>query len=108
MGSGWARPARRGSPHTIWLADTDADSVVPSDWLICQIYLANRGADVIVGGVPPNEAELDEERCHAWQLTHLDGQAHGHVHGANFGIRANLYTPWEVSHRSWSMRMSTS
>jgi glycosyltransferase involved in cell wall biosynthesis len=77
--------------HTIWLANTDADSVVPSDWLIRQIYLANQGADVIVGAVHPNEAELDEERRHAWQLTHLDGQAHGHVHGANLGIRANVY-----------------
>jgi hypothetical protein len=90
--------------HTTWLANTDADSVVPSDWLIRQIYLANHGADVIVGGVHPNEAELDEEPRHACQLTHLDGQAQGHAYFANLRIHAKVYHPRKVSHRSWSMR----
>lgn len=77
--------------HRILIACTDADSIVPSEWLTQQVDLANKGADVIVGAVRPNPAELDDHRERAWELTHLDGQASGHIHGANLGIRANFY-----------------
>jgi GT2 family glycosyltransferase len=77
--------------HRILISCTDADSIVPSDWLTQQIELANGGADVIVGGVRPNPGDLDHERERAWELTHRDDQALGHVHGANLGIRANFY-----------------
>jgi hypothetical protein len=77
--------------HRTLIACTDADSVVPANWLTHQIDLANEGADVIVGTVRPELDELDDERRRAWQDTHLDGQARGHVHGANLGIRANYY-----------------
>ena len=77
--------------HRMLVACTDADSVVPSNWLTHQIELAGDGADVIVGTVRPELDELDEERRQAWLDTHFDGQARGHVHGANLGMRANFY-----------------
>jgi hypothetical protein len=75
----------------VLIACTDADSIVPADWLTHQIDLANCGADVIVGAVEPDRAELDSERLRAWEVTHRDGQARGHVHGANLGLRASVY-----------------
>jgi GT2 family glycosyltransferase len=78
-------------PNRVLVACTDADSIVPADWLTHQIDMANGGADVIVGAVQPDAAELDSERRRAWELTHRNGQAQGHVHGANLGIRASVY-----------------
>jgi hypothetical protein len=77
--------------HRILIACTDADSVVPQGWLAHLIELADLGADVIVGPVRPSERDLDNERRRAWELTHPDGEANGHVHGANLGVRANFY-----------------
>ena len=76
---------------SLWLANTDADSVVPWNWLIHQIDLAEAGADLIVGSVRPFLEDLDTERRLAWMRTHRNGQALGHVHGANLGIRASAY-----------------
>jgi len=77
--------------HRVLIASTDADSVVPENWIVHLIDLAKSGADVIVGPVRPSESDLDARRLRAWELTHLDGEAHGHVHGANLGVRANFY-----------------
>jgi glycosyltransferase involved in cell wall biosynthesis len=75
----------------VWLSCTDADSVVPAIWLTRQIDLAVAGADVVVGSVHPDPIDLDNERRKAWRATHDAGQADGHVHGANLGIRASAY-----------------
>jgi GT2 family glycosyltransferase len=77
--------------HRMLIVCTDADSVVPAGWLVHLIELADLGADVIVGPVRPSERDLDRKRLKAWELTHLDGEANGHVHGANLGVRANFY-----------------
>ena len=74
----------------IWTAHTDADSVVPPHWLIHQLDLAAAGAGLVIGTVRPRFDDLDEERVHAWRQTHVDGEANGHVHGANLGIRADV------------------
>lgn len=74
-----------------WLANTDADSVVPANWLSSQLELADAGADVVVGTVRPDFAELTDAEAAAWQETHVPGQPNGHVHGANLGIRASVY-----------------
>jgi glycosyltransferase involved in cell wall biosynthesis len=75
----------------LWLANTDADSVVPPNWLTHQLDLAAAGADLVVGTVRPFADDLDEDRRIAWELTHDRGQASGHVHGANLGVRASTY-----------------
>jgi hypothetical protein len=74
----------------IWLANTDADSVVPPDWLSVAIEEADRGADLLVGTVQPGPGlSLQMER--AWQRQHVQRRDHPHVHGANLGIRADAY-----------------
>ena len=82
------RAVRRGAE---WLANTDADSVVPPNWLEEQLALAAAGADVVIGTVRPNFDELTEQQSAAWLETHEAGEPNGHVHGANLGIRASAY-----------------
>lgn len=74
-----------------WIASTDADSVVPANWIDDQRRLALRGADVIVGTVRPVAADLDERQRAAWTARHDPRRPNGHVHGANLGIRASSY-----------------
>jgi len=74
----------------VWTAHTDADSTVPEHWLTHQLDLADAGADVVIGTVRPRFADLSDEQVQAWQATHTAGEANGHVHGANLGIRADV------------------
>lgn len=77
-------------PGRIWTAHTDADSVVPAHWLTHQLALARAGADAVVGTVRPDFADLSAEQVDAWWATHTAGEANGHVHGANLGLRADV------------------
>lgn len=74
-----------------WLANTDADSVVPANWLEVQLALAAEGAAVVVGTVRPDFDDLTEAQREAWVFSHTPGRPNGHVHGANLGIRAAEY-----------------
>lgn len=74
-----------------WIANTDADSTVPLNWLAHQVDLEARGWDVMIGTVRPDFAELSVEQRAAWLSTHGDGQALGNIHGANLGVRASVY-----------------
>lgn len=85
---GARRALRRGA---VWLANTDADSVVPSNWIAVQLDLAAAGVEVVVGTVRPRFSELDDAQVAAWHRTHDDGQSLGNVHGANLGIAAAAY-----------------
>lgn len=76
---------------SVWIANTDADSTVPANWLSHQIDLANSGADAVVGTVRPSAGDLTAAQWTEWHATHDAGQALGHVHGANLGIRASSY-----------------
>lgn len=76
----------------VWIASTDADSAVPAHWVSSQVELASQGADVVVGTVRPDPADLTPAQRAAWQATHVPGRANGHVHGANLGMRADVYT----------------
>ena len=80
----------RVPPRRLWIAHTDADSVVPDHWLTHQVELAASGADVVVGTVRPNFRDLSAEQTTAWWATHVPGTANGHVHGANLGTRASI------------------
>jgi glycosyltransferase involved in cell wall biosynthesis len=75
----------------IWLANTDADSVVPENWLEHQVALAEGGADVVIGTVRPDPADLTDAQWQHWRATHTPGAPNGHVHGANLGLRASVY-----------------
>lgn len=75
----------------IWLANTDADTVVPGDWLTVQLDLADRGADA-VAGIVDLDAGVDERLRRAFGASYALGHdgTHRHVHGANLGVRADL------------------
>jgi hypothetical protein len=78
-------------PHRVWIANTDADSMVPTSWLALQLELADGGADVVVGTVRPDFEDLSEEHRLLWLETHEPGRPNGHTHGANLGVRASTY-----------------
>jgi glycosyltransferase involved in cell wall biosynthesis len=77
-----------------WLANTDADSEIPLNWLTHQIALANQGIQAIAGIVSVDSfAEHEAHVENAFKETYLinaDG-THPHVHGANLGLRADVY-----------------
>lgn len=80
------------SPASIWLANTDADSTVPADWLVGQLALAADGWDAVVGTVAvadwtPHHPSVSTR----WEAEYVTSEHHPHVHGANLGIRASAY-----------------
>ena len=80
-------------PAEMWLATTDADTLVPPDWLRRQAACASRGWDAVAGTVrvadwaarPPAVRALFNRRYHS------AAGPHRHVHGANLGFRASAY-----------------
>lgn len=77
-----------------WLANTDADCIVADDWLVKQLLLAEDGVEAVAGIISVDTfCEHDPEvegRFHSSYLIDPDGK-HSHVHGANLGIRADVY-----------------
>lgn len=78
-------------PACTWIANTDADSAVPRNWLSHQLALAGSGTDVMIGTVRPDPRDLTPQQQARWDSTHIPGVANGHVHGANLGCRADAY-----------------
>lgn len=80
----------------IWLANTDADSEVPAEWLAEQLRLADAGSDVVLGTVVPDEDDLPAElrglsaELRRPLLAHAESAA-APVYGANLGVRASRY-----------------
>jgi glycosyltransferase involved in cell wall biosynthesis len=77
--------------HRVWIANTDADSAVPANWLRVQLDAAGAGADVVVGTVRPDFDNLSPRHRRLWLDTHARGIPNGHTHGANLGLRASTY-----------------
>lgn len=75
----------------LWLANTDADSVVPDNWLVGQLGMAAAGADAVLGSVELDPAGMTPELHSRWQAIHSFEEDHPHVFGANFGIRGSAY-----------------
>jgi glycosyltransferase involved in cell wall biosynthesis len=79
-------------PRNVWLANTDADTVVPGYWLTAQLELAERDVAAVAGtveldGVVDDTIRAEFEAAH---VISLDGTRHP-VHGANMGIRGDVY-----------------
>ncbi|NLA34111.1 MAG: glycosyltransferase [Actinobacteria bacterium] len=77
----------------LWIATTDADTVVPRSWLRDHHRYASEGYDAVAGVV---ELLDDHDRTPAISgrfLNHyrVDDHSHPHVHGANMGVRASAY-----------------
>jgi glycosyltransferase involved in cell wall biosynthesis len=80
-------------PADVWLATTDADTVVPAGWLREQVRYAGQGWDAVAGtirvadwaGYPPAVRSLFGQRYDAGH------GPHPHVHGASLGFRGSAY-----------------
>ncbi len=79
-----------GPASELWLANTDADSQVPADWLSYMLTESRRGAHLVLGTVLPGPALGPAARA-AWASRHHLREGHPHVHGANLGIRGDAY-----------------
>ena len=79
------------APEDTWISMTDADTVVPLDWITHQLDLGDAGADVVLGTVRPDFADLSARHGAYWRATHHRGRPPGNVHGANLGVRASIY-----------------
>jgi glycosyltransferase involved in cell wall biosynthesis len=95
-GMRWALERARGVDRgAVWLASTDADSVVPRHWLASQLAWRNRGAEAVAGTVAVvdwSEQSLVARRRFADHQRALGlGDGHGHVHGANLALTADAY-----------------
>lgn len=77
-----------GPPEaSTWVACTDADTVVPSLWLLRQVRWAEQGLDLVIGTAEPVGVDRPEALA-AWHARHRLVEGHEHVHGANLGVRA--------------------
>lgn len=79
---------------SVWVANTDADSRVPPNWVTEQVRLGEEGADVVLG-LADAQGELAPSLLKAHQAAYerwiRPTGSHGHIHGANLGIRASTY-----------------
>jgi glycosyltransferase involved in cell wall biosynthesis len=87
------RRTRHLDPSAVWLAMTDADTLVPPSWLGQQVDYANAGWDAVVGTVTVTDWAQQPPEVPALfrQLYGADQGTHRHVHGANLGFSARAY-----------------
>ncbi|HVA21637.1 MAG TPA: glycosyltransferase [Candidatus Micrarchaeia archaeon] len=76
----------------LWLATTDADSMVPEDWLTVQLELAARGVEAVLGTVRVVDwSERSPAVAQRFVARYQGRDDHAHVHGANMGMTAAAY-----------------
>jgi glycosyltransferase involved in cell wall biosynthesis len=73
-------------PATIWIANTDADSRVPGNWLTVQLGARSSGADLWAGRVRVAE---DSAIVAEWTRRYM--RESRPIHGANLGFSGALY-----------------
>jgi hypothetical protein len=78
-----------------WLLHTDADTTVPPDWALAHLEHAATGTCGVAGLAELVGATqlsvMAQRRYDALVREGLDGEQHGHVYGANLGVRADAY-----------------
>jgi glycosyltransferase involved in cell wall biosynthesis len=87
------RQARQFDPADVWVATTDADTLVSPGWLRQQTCYADHSWDAVAGtiriadwsGHQPGARSLFRRRYGSGT------GPHSHVHGANLGFRASAY-----------------
>jgi glycosyltransferase involved in cell wall biosynthesis len=75
----------------VWVACTDADSVVPVGWLVSQVGSAEQGVVCRVGAVHPELGPAERLLYLAWLVRHSHAEGHSHVYGANLGFTLAAY-----------------
>ena len=83
--------AAASGEDSLWVANTDGDSVVPRHWLQAQVRMARRGRVLVVGTVRPRTDDLSADELARWRERHSDADGHEHVHGANLGFAWDAY-----------------
>lgn len=80
-------------PAEVWLATTDADTLVPPCWLREQARYANRGWDAVAGTIRVADWSSHQSGVRSlFRKRYGRGTGpHFHVHGANLGFRAAAY-----------------
>jgi glycosyltransferase involved in cell wall biosynthesis len=94
--AGFARVGSRAGRNT-WFATTDADSQVPATWLERQVIHHQDGVEAAVGTVRVDWRHHSGTTRRRYEQCYDRAEPnapHGHVHGANLGIRADTY--WRV------------
>lgn len=72
-----------------WLAATDADTRVPSTWLVDQLAF---GTDAVCGTVAVDDWSLHPAPVRArYDSLYTPSDGHRHIHGANLGVSAHAY-----------------
>lgn len=77
--------------RTIWLASTDADTIVPTTWLTDQVLLARAGARAVAGLVTLGDADRELAQRFSRRYRIAPDRTHTHVHGSNLGMRGDAY-----------------
>jgi cellulose synthase/poly-beta-1,6-N-acetylglucosamine synthase-like glycosyltransferase len=94
LGAGYILARNRVPLNRFWLANTDADCVVPPNWIVDQLQLAEQDIEAIAGTVSVDGFEEHEPevatRFRSSYVIGTDG-THPHIHGANLGLRADAY-----------------
>jgi glycosyltransferase involved in cell wall biosynthesis len=80
-------------PAQVWLATTDADTLVPPGWLSQQLRYAGQGWDAVIGTVTVADWTGHPPEVPSRYREHYGAPAgnHPHVHGANLGFTAQAY-----------------
>jgi hypothetical protein len=74
----------------LWLATTDADSMVPADWLSAQLHQHEAGIDVWTSRVAVEDWEgRSPGMATDWQASY-DAE-HAPIHGASLGMNGSTY-----------------
>jgi glycosyltransferase involved in cell wall biosynthesis len=82
-------------PHRTWIANTDADTTVPKDWIRSQLCDADAGFVAVAGVVVIDGFEVPLEARRRFDVSYMSllpgcGE-HPHVHAANLGVRMDAY-----------------
>ena len=89
-----ARAPATGTTRRLWLATTDADSRVSSEWFVVQLAHAHLGLAGVAGLVDLDPRETPFELDEQFRLDRRSfgaGHDHPHVHGANLAVDAGWY-----------------
>jgi glycosyltransferase involved in cell wall biosynthesis len=88
--------ARPLHPSRTWIASTDADTLVPVDWITQQLDAADQGVMGIAGVVDIDKFEDSSPCAHQYFDESYTRKLprtgdHPHVHAANMGFRLDAY-----------------
>ena len=79
------------NPAETWIATTDGDSAVPSDWLSVHYLAAASGAEVLLGQILPDPDDLSPDQLRRWRAANPVTREPVYIHGANLGVRGDAY-----------------